>query len=258
MRRLMVLLCTLLPLSALADSALPFLKDLAGDTELPRTWGVSVDYFGMDQDYDIKSLEFAFPGLSLGDPSLLKVTNDVEHFDIQADVWLFPFMNVFGLVGRVETDTIVDLSQVDIVGLPFALDTLPVSYRGKVYGLGFTLVYGTENWFTSVTSTWTNTKVDGAFDSSVDSLAVQPRIGLLKNNWRFWLGGMYLDTDEKHSGLFELPFIGGVPFKVELETKDKWNYAAGFGYQSNDRASFSLELGFGKREHSLFNFNVRF
>jgi len=258
MRRLAILLCTLFPLSALADSALPFLKDLAGDTELPRTWGVSVDFFGMDQDYNIKSLEFAFPGLSLGDPSLLKVTNDVEHFDIQADVWLFPFMNVFGLVGRVDTDTIVDLSQVDIIGLPFALDTLPVSFSGKVYGLGFTLVYGTENWFTSVTSTWTDTNVSGGLDSSVSSVAVQPRIGLLRNNWRFWVGGMYLDTDEKHSGEFELPFIGGVPFKVELETKDNWNYGGRFGYVFNDRTSFNLDIGFGNREHVLFNFNVRF
>ena len=173
-------------------------------------------------------------------------------------MFLFPFLNVFGLVGRVDTNTIVDISQVEIVGLPFALDTLPVSYRGKVYGLGFTLVYGTENWFASATSTWTETHVDGDFDSNVDSLSFQPRIGLLKNNWRFWLGGMYLKTDEVHSGVFELPFIGGVQFEVELETKDNWNYGGGIGYRFNDRTNLSLELGFGKREHTLFNFNVRF
>ncbi len=258
MRILTLVFASLLPISSLADSALPFMKDLAGDTELPRTWGVSLDYFTMDQDYDIKSLQFALPGVSLGDPSLLKVTNEVEHFDIKADVWLFPFLNVFGLVGRVETDTIVDLSRVEIVGLPFALDTLPVSFDGKVYGLGFTLVYGTENWFASATSTWTETKVSGGLDSSVSSLAIQPRVGLIRNDWRYWLGGMYLDTDEKHSGTFDLPFIGPVPFEVELVTKDNWNYAAGLGYVFNDRTNLSFELGFGKRQHALFNFNVRF
>ena len=69
---------------------------------------------------------------------------------------------------------------------------------------------------------------------------------------------MYLKADEKHSGLFELPFIGDVPFAVELETKDKWNYTAGAGYVFNDRANLSFELGFGQRQHLLVNMNVRF
>jgi len=258
MRALILVLALLLPMSSPADSTLPFLKELAGDIELPRTWGFSLDYFVMDQDYDIKSLEFALPGISLGDPSLLKVTNDVKHFDLQADVWIFPFLNVFGLIGKVNTDTFVDLSNVDIVGLPFELGPLNVSIEGRVYGIGFTLVYGTKNWFTSVTSTWTETKTSGDLDSSISSLSVQPRLGLIKNNWQFWVGGMYLDTDEKHSGVFELPFIGGVPFAVELITRDNWNYGLGSRYVFNDRNSLSLELGFGNRQHLLINFNSRF
>ena len=70
--------------------------------------------------------------------------------------------------------------------------------------------------------------------------------------------GMYLDTDEKHSGTFPLPFIGDVPFEVELKTSDNWNYTVGAGYELSDRVNLSLEAGFGNRQHSLFNFNVRF
>jgi hypothetical protein len=55
-----------------------------------------------------------------------------------------------------------------------------------------------------------------------------------------------------------LPVIGDVPFEIELESKDKWNYAVGAGYAFNDRVNLSLELGFGNRTHTLFNFNVRF
>jgi len=258
MRGLILLLAALLPLSASADSALPFMKDLAGDTELPRPWGISIDFYTMDQDYDIKDLQFALPGISLGDPSQIEVTNEVMHYDIQADVWLLPFLNVFGLIGKVDTDTMVDLSKVEITGLPFSLGTLPVSFDGTVYGLGFTLVYGTENWFVSATTTYTETSTSGALDSSVDSLAIQPRIGLIRDNWRFWAGSMYLDVDEKHSGTFPLPVIGDVPFSVDLATKDSWNYGAGVGYVFSDRANLSFELGFGSRTHTLFNFNVRF
>jgi hypothetical protein len=69
---------------------------------------------------------------------------------------------------------------------------------------------------------------------------------------------MYLDTDEKHSGDFDLPYIGPVPFEVELVTQDNWNYTTGIGYAFTDRANLSFEVGFGSRTHTLFNFNVRF
>jgi hypothetical protein len=258
MRGLFLLLAVLLPLTSSAESSLPFMKDKVGDRELPRPWGVSLDFYTMDQDYDIKDLKFAIPGVSLGDPSKIKVSNEVQHFDIQGDVWLLPFLNVFGLIGRVDIDTFVDFTQADIEGLPIALGKLPVSFNGTVYGGGFTLAYGTENWFTSVTTAWTTTNTSGDLKSSVSSTSVQPRIGLLRSNWRFWTGGMYLKTDEKHSGVFSLPVIGDVPFEIELESKDKWNYAVGAGYAFNDRVNLSLELGFGNRTHTLFNFNVRF
>jgi len=69
---------------------------------------------------------------------------------------------------------------------------------------------------------------------------------------------MYLDTDEKHSGIFELPYIGDVPFSIELVTQDSWNYTGGVGYVFSDRADRSFEIGFGNRTHTLFNFTYRF
>lgn len=261
MRGLIILLALLLPLSSSADSSLPFMKDLAGDTKLPRPWGIGIDFYTMDQDYDLESLMFQIPGfpdVSVGDPSQIAVSNKVMHFDIQADVWLLPFLNVFAILGKVDIDTVVDFSEADITGLPFELGKLPVNFDGTVYGGGFTLAYGNERWFTSATTTYTKTSTSGDLDSSVESFSVQPRIGLLRNDWRFWVGGMYLDTTEEHSGMFELPFLGPVPFAVELATQDNWNYTAGAGYVFSDRANLSFEVGFGNRTHTLFNFNVRF
>jgi len=260
MRGFFVLLAVLLPLASSADSSLPFMKDLVGDTELPRPWGLSIDFYTMDQDYDVQNLKFelpeGFPPLVVDDPSLLEVTNDVMHFDIKGDVWLLPFLNVFGLVGKVDTDTVVDFSKANIIGLPFS--KLPVSFDGTVYGGGFTLVYGTERWFTSATTTYTKSSISGDFKSTVDSISVQPRIGLIRDNWVFWAGGMYLDVDEHHSGVFDVPGIGEVDFAIDLITRDNWNYTAGIGHYFGDRANLSFEIGFGERTHTLFNFNVRF
>jgi predicted porin len=109
-----------------------------------------------------------------------------------------------------------------------------------------------------VTSTWTDTSLNGDFDSSVKSFTAQPRVGLLWEKWAFWVGGMYLDTQEDHSGVVSLPVLGPIPFAVELESASKWNTSVGAGYAFSTRANLYLELGFGDRDHTLFNFTYRF
>lgn len=258
MHRLLAVLCLACPLGAIADSNLPFMKHLLGDREFLEPWGIGIDFYTMEQQYEIESLTFQLPGVSLPDPSQLDVENDVQHYDLKFDVWLTPFLNLFALLGHVDADTVVDLSSVPVVGLPFPLGELPVSYDGTVYGVGATLVYGGDHWFTSATTTWTDTDLSGDFDSSVETLTVQPRIGLLQGGWSFWVGGMYLDTEEKHSGTVELPILGPVPFAVTLEGSDKWNTAVGAGYVFSPKAVVYLEIGFGDRDHTLFNFTYRF
>jgi hypothetical protein len=258
MRRLTPLLFLALPLTAGAEPGPLFMKHLLGDREFYEPWGIGIDFYTMDQQYRISQLQFQLPGVSIPDPSLLDVQNEVQHFDLKADVWLTPFLNLFAILGRLDADTVVDLSSVPVTGLPFPLGKLPVSYDGTVYGAGLTLAYGGEHWFTSVTSTWTDTDLGGDFDSSVTTFTAQPRIGLVKDKWTFWVGGLYLDTEEKHSGTIELPILGAVPFSVELEGSDKWNSAVGTGYTFSPKATIYLEIGFGDRDHTLFNYTYRF
>jgi len=258
MRRIAFVLFLLLPLSAAAESGPLFMKDLLGGRDFYEPWGVGIDFYTMDQDYEIKRLQFDLPGVSLDDPSLLKVRNKVQHYDVKLDVWLTPFLNVFGILGHINADTTVDLSNVPVVGLPFPLRKLPVSYDGTVYGGGLTLAYGGDVWFTSVTATMTDTSLSGNFDSSVKTFTAQPRIGAIWDKWTFWVGGLYLDTDEKHSGTIDLPVLGPVPFAVELKGSDKWNTAVGAGYVFSPKATIYMEVGFGNRDHTLFNFTYRF
>ena len=218
------------------------------------------DFYTMEQDYGLKLLQFNLPGVGIEDPSQIKVSNDLQHFDLQLDVWLTPFLNVFGIVGQINADTMVDLSEATITGLPITLGVLPISYDGTVYGGGFNLVYGGDRWFVSLNNTWTNTSLSGDFDSSVSSFTSQPRIGLIKDQWVFWVGGMYLDTQEDHSGSIQLPIPGipPVPFEVELESLKHWNYAVGVSHIFSPKTLITLEIGFGDRDHTLFNFTYRF
>ena len=258
MRRLTTLICLVLPLTATAESSLPFMKHLLGDKEFYEPWGIGFDFFTMEQQYSIKQLQFDLPGVSIPDPSQLDVQNDVKNYDLKVDVWLTPFLNVFAVLGYVDAETIVDLSSVPVTGLPFPLGKLPVQYDGSVYGAGLTLAYGGERWFTSLTSVWTDTNLSGDFDSSVNSFIAQPRIGMLMDSWAFWVGGMYLDTEESHAGSIVLPILGPVPFSVELEGSDKWNTAVGLSYTFGPESHLSFEAGFGDRDHTLFNYTYRF
>jgi hypothetical protein len=267
MRSLLIALALLMPMTANAESRLPFLKDKVGDIGLPRPWGIGIDFYTMDQDYKIDFLQFDLPGVTLGDPSLLGVTNDVQHFDIKIDAWILPFLNIFGILGHVESDTVIDLSKAPIQGLPIPLSALPFSTDGSVIGLGFTLAYGGDNWFTTITTTRTEADLGGSFDSNVDSTTIQPRLGLVRGQWQYWIGGLFLDTEESHKGTVELPLgvdqngvpvLVPLPFNVVLGGADDWNTAIGARHVFSEHASLTFELGLGDRSHTLFNFTYRF
>jgi hypothetical protein len=263
MRRILLVLFIMAPLVANAQesgSGPIFMKDMLGDREFFEPWGIGLDFYTMEQDYTIKSLTFDLPGIDDIDTSLVGVSNKVQHYDLKVDLWLTPFLNVFGLLGRVDADTRVDLSDVTVPGLDFPLGVLPVSYDGTVYGAGFNLVYGTDRWFASLNNTWTDTSLSGDFNSSVSSYTAQPRVGLIFGKWTTWVGGMYLNTSEKHNVTIQLPVPGWppVPFDITLETLEAWNYTVGVGHVFGPKATIYLELGFGDREHTLFNFTYRF
>ena len=258
MRRIIFTLLLTLPAGAHAEPL--FMEDMLGEREFFHPWGIGIDVFTMEQDYGIQSLEFQLPGISEIDHEAVDVTNELSHVDLKLDAWVTPFLNVFALLGHLNADTRVDLGGVVVPGLPFSLGVLPVNYSGMVYGGGFNLFYGGEKWFASLNNTWTDADLSGDFNSSVSSFTTQPRVGLIHGNWTWYLGAMYLDTEESHKGVIDLglPGLEGVPFSVELDTMDKWNYAVGVGYVFGPEAHLSFEVGLGEREHTLFNFTFRF
>jgi len=267
MHRWLIIALLAFPLTAAAegegeDKGGPlFMKDMLDGQTFFDPWGAGIDFFTMKQDYSIKALEFDLPGVDLGnDASNIGVRNELQHYDVKFDVWLTPFLNVFALLGRVDATTYVDFSNIEVIGLPFSLGTLPVDYDGTVYGGGINLVYGTEHWFAALNNTWTDANLSGDYDSKIKSYTLQPRLGLIRGKWTFWVGGLYLDTKETHQGTISLPVPGlpPVPFYVELEGSDKWNTAVGVAHVFSPKALISLEVGFGDRDHTLFNFTYRF
>jgi hypothetical protein len=266
---LFVLTALILPHLASADAL--FGNDLAGDRKLPRRWGIGIDYFAMRQPYQIDSLSFSPPVLPITDPSILAIDNEIRHTDLHVDVWVAPFLNVFGIYGKITGETTIDLG---VLGLPLPpeVNSLLVDYDGEVYGGGLVLAVGGDRWFASATGTFTDTSLTGDFKSSVQATTIQPRLGMrFGDHTELWVGGYFIDATEKHSGTLSIdlgPFIappgGPIPrpvdldFAVELSQKEDFNWSFGTHMMMSDAWEATVEVGAGDRRTVLANITYRF
>lgn len=267
--RFLVLATLTLPFASHGDAL--FGNDLAGDRKLPRTWGIGIDYFSMSQPYQLDSLSFSPAVLPITDPSILPIENEIRHADIHVDVWVTPFLNLFGIYGQIDGDTTIDLG---VLGLPLPPDvnSLLVEYDGDVYGGGIVLAVGGDRWFASLTGTFTDTNLGGDLESSVTATTVQTRLGMrFGDHTEFWVGGYFLDAEEKHSGTisFDLgPFIappgGPIPrpidldFAVDLSQEKDFNLSFGTHMMLSDAWEATVEVGAGDRRTVLANLTYRF
>lgn len=265
------LACATLFLPPIVQADALFGNDLAGDANLPRTWGVGIDYFDMVQPYDLDFLSFSPPVLPIDDPGLLPIENDLRHTDLKLDVWVFPFLNVFAIYGRIDGETTIDLS---VLGLPLppTVNSLIVDYDGNVFGGGAVLAVGNERWFASVTATFTDTDLSGDFRSKVKASTIQPRIGMrFGDHTEFWVGGYLIDAEETHSGTIDLdlgpviappggPIPSPVPldFAVELSQAEDFNLSFGTHLKFSDAWEATVEIGSGDRSTTLANITYRF
>ncbi len=257
-----LLLC--LPAPGQADAL--FGNDLAGDRKLPKAFGIGVDYFSLDQPFQIDRLSISTPVPILPpnlDPALIGTNSDVTHGDLKIDVWLLPFLNVFAIYGQIDGETIVDLSNIG-VPLPPEVSRLAINYDGDVYGGGLVLVVGGDRWFASVTATFTDSDLSGDFNSSVQATTIQPRLGMrFGDDTEFWIGGYIIDAEESHSGTAILdlgPLIGVVPidFDVGLSQKEDFSLSFGTHMMLSDSWEATIEVGAGDRDTALANLTYRF
>jgi hypothetical protein len=224
--------------------------------KIPNPLGLGLTFYNQTQPYQIDSLEVQFPGL---DPSLLQdfeVANETTSYHIRLDYWVLPFLNIFGMVGNIDSSTPIGLSGLDI-GLPFAIKDLTVSLDGTVYGGGLVLAVGGEKWFATVAADITETDLDVA-DSSVSAWVVTPKVGLRLSRGAVWIGAMYQRAEEEHRGVFELPFVGQIPFQVKLRELEPWNYTIGGTAGLGEHWVLILQGGFGDRKSALATIEYRF
>jgi hypothetical protein len=224
----------------------------------PKPWGVGATYYYQTQPYGLDSLTLGLPpGVPQIDPAVtegLDVRNTTETEVLTFDYWVLSFLNLQALVGRIETETKVPLSTVNI-GIPLA--DLNVQAKGMVYGGGVTLAYGTDRIFGTLTGQYTAAVLDEE-GASATALVLTPRLGVVVHRKAtLYVGAMYQRPSEKHSGQYSVPPFGSVEYSVKLTSSNKWSGLVGATLGITPHWLLTAEGGFGKRHTLLTHLDYR-
>lgn len=181
--------------------------------DIPYPVGVMVTYGHSTQQLTIDNLAVSFNPDNLVDVSsfarLQSMQANVDAYVARADVWLLPFLNVFGVVGRIRA-----LSNVHL-GLPIDLK-FNVTNEGTNAGWGTVVAGGVgpmvmtgnfvQNW------TWT-----GALSKPSMTTLFDGRVGYMMRfrrkpdkNLVFLVGASYLGLSRESSGTADLEKLVGI------------------------------------------------
>ena len=284
------------------DRKLPFLAQrvVDGGYDLPLPLGTGITYVYTDQEQLLDQLEIGFDGGEKTPINFVTFDNAFSKSDtaqVKFDAWLFPFMNVFASIGRVngrapleftlDGDTaledLIDGGVVDCepsstppftppnpiicAALPGTSITVPIeaSFTGTTYGIGTVLAGGWNGFFVTIPIVFTYADMEDTNTEGVVT-AVTPRAGSVINmgrwgNLAIYGGGQYLKSELDVSGTFEFGDTGlAVDYKIRQENKDKWNGLIGGNWDINKHWSWALEYGgfVGSRENVITTVSLRF
>jgi hypothetical protein len=253
--RVVLLGCLALP--ALADEArmLPFLGEEARKRghELPEPFGVGLVYYKLKRDIEVTDLRLARDDGTLTSVSRyadLGSSTDVDNVNLKLDMWLLPFLNVYGIVGKVWNDS---RTHIDVT-LPPVLPggpgrslkaTVPTSLEGTVKGMGVTIAGGYESFFGALDANVA--KADLGFDERFKATIISARAGWNgtadSRPLRVWGSVTYWDTFAVAKGTVADPDGGTLRFEVEQGPKHPWTYGIGFSYSPRKWLDLAVDVG---------------
>lgn len=234
---------------------------------LPRPFGVSLGYMGQKQPFSVDGLEVE--GVDVKGSGLVdidEVDNQEDTVTLRFDGWLFPFLNLYGILGKTDGHAEGPMQ----VNLPVSLPlptSFEIDYKGDVRGGGITIAGGYKDFFGMIDSNYTLTDLD---ISTTDAKAwvTSTRFGwngkLGIFNGALWIGAMYQDINqtldlEIPTPSSVVPLLGPViDVSVEQSTKAPWNTVAGGRWEFGKGFEMLAEFGFGQRRSNMITATYRF
>ncbi|WP_318488645.1 TonB-dependent receptor [Photobacterium leiognathi] len=239
--------------------------------ELPKPIGFNLSYMALEQNIDVNSIDLK--GLPIWIPELdmqaEQGSQTSEVLTLRADMWLFPFLNLYVLGGKMTgtSETAVNVHN-KFLG-DYRIDNFKLDLDGYLYGGGVVLAGGYKQIFGLVDISYTETELT-VIDGSISAWVISPRIGYDFYQQglplRVWGGVMYQNVEQSLSGkLSDLnlpPFIENIAkngtFHIEQQLSTPWNPILGMQYQINPNLYLLAEAGFGDRTSLFTSIDFRF
>ncbi len=253
------------------QTVLPILGEEAeaqGHT-LPRAFGLMPGFYHGRRHIGVSDTRVTLKGMTFAADRLtdIKVKSRELNWALRLDAWLFPFLNLYGLIGYTREDAYAGVALTPLNRLravvgrrPADLIDLHMKLTGVTYGAGFTLVGGYKHFFASYDSNYTISALRGdlPFDNTL-SPDVKALLNSVRIGWRSriagcnvasWLGGTYWDTTNTIKGAPRVPLIGTVKFRLREKTRDPWSAHIGATVEMSE--AFQLVLDVGSNLSGLF------
>jgi len=175
--------------------------------DIPYPVGIMANSIWMTQDIVFSDFQLGFEGDNVDFPltpmddiiKFGKNTNDSQSYTVRPDIWVLPFLNVYGLFGYGSSTTEVKLVA------PFELTSV-VEQEFATNGVGIMAAGGVGPVWISADYNWTWSKPQ-LLDKSVLVNVMGLRVGhtfVFKNkpqsNLVFWVGAMHLKMSSETSG----------------------------------------------------------
>ncbi|WP_221075208.1 hypothetical protein [Agarivorans aestuarii] len=278
------------------DRALPFYGQRVIELghDLPYPIGVSFIYATTSQNMDLYDLSVQNQEGGYVPVEFVPFENNSSESatpQIKLDAWLFPFMNVFGSVGKVSGDANVSFSidgdaLLDQLGVNCSspnsgfhqrqqckrwegnssdVYSTNVNMEGKTYTVGTVLAAGWDNYFVSIPISFTKMKMD---DRSIDGTVVSasPRLGKVipfqnGNSLAVYIGASYMDNELRITGSQQIPGSDDeINYQISQRTADVWEPIVGANYTFNKEwsAFFEITGSSGGRQQLTGGINRRF
>ena len=289
------------PVESQADYYLPLWgpKLAARGIRFPLPWGVGVNYTRIHQNIDISDVSIATGSSDFVNLDKLvefdHVTSTINALNARLDVWVLPFLNVYGLANYiVQANTDVLLAE------PFPLQA-GAQQAGYGGGFGVTAAYGHAGTFVTLDLNFTWNQME-KLNAPVRTFLITPRVGhnfgeLGPFNLVVWVGAMRQDIQSDTQGSIALSDTIGEPsdefvdkvdnwydglsrpqqivvsklvddltdgsdptirYRLNKSIADPWNMLIGTELGLSRRVQLRAEVGFIGRTQILLGFNYRF
>ena len=191
--------------------------------DLPYPVGLNINTVYIGQPIAIDNLQLGIGDFPMQPVEFVQFDNaqsDVASYNLRADLWVLPFINVYGMFGQGWSKTNIKLKE------PIALES-GVEQKGVYWGIGFTSTIGIKKNFLAIDVNWSWADME-LLNDPVRARILGLRYGRNfrlggKKRLSVWIGTMNQNLESVTEGMVRLNEVLPGTIRDQLESRDYQN-----------------------------------